>query len=80
VLIDGVLVERVDLRRVDRSPRGTDLPATASSFAGVRPARPGGYVLGRRAYEIFAPYWPKAPEEKQIIAEPQLEHFDRETV
>ena len=30
----------------------------------------GGYVLGRRTYEIFAAYWPNAPEEEQIIAEP----------
>jgi dihydrofolate reductase len=30
----------------------------------------GGFVLGRRTYEIFAAYWPTAPEEEQIIAEP----------
>lgn len=30
----------------------------------------GGYVLGRRTYEIFAAYWPSAPEEEQAIAEP----------
>jgi hypothetical protein len=44
------------------------------------PRRPGGYRLGRRAYEIFAACRPNAPEEEQIIAEPQLENFDRETV
>jgi dihydrofolate reductase len=33
-------------------------------------AEAGGYVLGRRTYEIFAAYWPNAPEEEQIIAEP----------
>ncbi|MDQ3866690.1 MAG: dihydrofolate reductase family protein [Actinomycetota bacterium] len=30
----------------------------------------GGFVLGRRTYEIFASYWPNAPEEEQVIAEP----------
>ena len=30
----------------------------------------GGYLLGRRTYEIFAGYWPDAPEEEQVIAEP----------
>jgi dihydrofolate reductase len=30
----------------------------------------GGYVLGRRTYETFAGYWPNAPEEEQVIAEP----------
>jgi dihydrofolate reductase len=30
----------------------------------------GGYLLGRRTYEIFAAYWPNAPEEEQVIAEP----------
>jgi dihydrofolate reductase len=30
----------------------------------------GGFVLGRRTYEIFAAYWPNAPEEEQVIAEP----------
>jgi hypothetical protein len=40
----------------------------------------GGYVLGRRTYEIFAAYCPNAAEEEQIIGEPQLENFDRETV
>jgi dihydrofolate reductase len=28
-----------------------------------------GFVLGRRTYEIFAAYWPNAPEEEQVIAE-----------
>jgi dihydrofolate reductase len=30
----------------------------------------GGYLLGRRTFEIFAAYWPNAPEEEQVIAEP----------
>ena len=28
----------------------------------------GGFLLGRRTYEIFAAYWPNAPEEEQVIA------------
>jgi len=31
--------------------------------------RAGGFLLGRRTYEIFAAYWPNAPEEEQVIAE-----------
>jgi dihydrofolate reductase len=30
----------------------------------------GGFLLGRRTYEIFAAYWPNAPEEERVIAEP----------
>jgi dihydrofolate reductase len=30
----------------------------------------GSFLLGRRTYEIFAAYWPNAPEEEQVIAEP----------
>lgn len=30
----------------------------------------GGIVLGRRTYEIFAAYWPTAPEEEDAIAGP----------
>ena len=30
----------------------------------------GGFLLGRRTWEIFAAYWPNAPEEEQVIAVP----------
>jgi dihydrofolate reductase len=30
----------------------------------------GGFLLGRRTYEIFAAYWPNAPEEEQSVAVP----------
>ena len=30
----------------------------------------GAFLLGRRTYELFAGYWPNAPEETQVIAEP----------
>ncbi len=30
----------------------------------------GGFLLGRRTYEIFAGYWPNAAEDQQVIAEP----------
>ena len=30
----------------------------------------GGFLLGRRTYEILAGYWPTAPEEEQAVAEP----------
>ena len=30
----------------------------------------GGFLLGRRTYEIFAAYWPNASEEEQVRAEP----------
>lgn len=30
----------------------------------------GGFVLGRRTYDIFASYWPKAGEEERVIADP----------
>ena len=30
----------------------------------------GAFLLGRRTYEIFAAYWPNAPAEEQVIAEP----------
>jgi dihydrofolate reductase len=30
----------------------------------------GGFVFGRRTYEIFAGYWPNAGEEEQAMAQP----------
>jgi dihydrofolate reductase len=37
-------------------------------LAGINEA--GGFLLGRRTYEIFAAYWPNAPDEEQVVAEP----------
>jgi dihydrofolate reductase len=39
----------------------------------------GAFLLGRRTYEIFAAYWPNAPEEEQVIAEP-LNHKPKHVV
>jgi dihydrofolate reductase len=30
----------------------------------------GGFLFGRRTYEIFAAHWPNASEEEQVMAEP----------
>jgi dihydrofolate reductase len=30
----------------------------------------GGFLLGRRTYEILGSYWPTAPEEEQALAQP----------
>jgi dihydrofolate reductase len=32
--------------------------------------RAGGFLLGRRTYEIFVAHWPYASEEEQVLAEP----------
>ena len=33
-------------------------------------AEAGGFLFGRRTYETFAAYWPNAPDEEQILAQP----------
>jgi dihydrofolate reductase len=33
-------------------------------------ANVGGYLLGRRTYEILGAYWPTAPEEEQGVGQP----------
>jgi dihydrofolate reductase len=33
-------------------------------------AEAGGFLLGRRTYNIFAAHWPNASEEEQVVAEP----------
>jgi dihydrofolate reductase len=33
-------------------------------------AEAGGFLLGRKTYEIFAGYWPTAPEEEAAVADP----------
>ena len=45
-----------------------DEPSMASVLGAINEA--GGYLLGRRTYEIFAAHWPTAPEEQQALAEP----------
>jgi len=30
----------------------------------------GGFLFGRHTFEIFAGYWPNAPEEEQVLAQP----------
>ena len=45
-----------------------DEPAMTSVLGAINEA--GAYLLGRRTYDIFASYWPNAPEEEQVIAEP----------
>ena len=30
----------------------------------------GAFVLGRRTWEIFAGYWPNAPEEERVVGDP----------
>ena len=42
--------------------------ARSRVLAGIVEA--GGFLLGRRTFEIFAAYWPNASDEEQVIAEP----------
>lgn len=30
----------------------------------------GGYLVGRRTYDVFAAHWPGAPAEEQVLAQP----------
>ena len=48
--------------------RYMDEAAQRSALEAITQA--GGFLLGRRTYEIFAAYWPNASEEEQVIAEP----------
>jgi dihydrofolate reductase len=48
--------------------RYMDEPAQKRALDAIVDA--GAFVLGRRTYEIFAAYWPNAPEEELVIAEP----------
>jgi dihydrofolate reductase len=49
---------------------GWHTPYGEGSAMGKLISEAGGYLLGRRTYEIFAGYWPTAPEDVQVIAEP----------
>ena len=46
---------------------GTDTPG---AWAVGNIVEAGGFLLGRRTWELFAAYWPNAPEETRAIAEP----------
>ena len=43
---------------------------TPGSWAVDNIVEAGGFLLGRRTWEIFAAYWPHAPEETRAISEP----------
>jgi dihydrofolate reductase len=42
----------------------------AMKWASESVAGAGGYLLGRRTYEVFAAHWPNASEEEQALAAP----------
>jgi dihydrofolate reductase len=42
----------------------------AMKWAAGNVTEAGGYLLGRRTYEVFAAHWPNASEEEQVLAEP----------
>ena len=42
----------------------------AMKWASESVAAAGGYLLGRRTYEVFAAHWPNASEEEQALAGP----------
>jgi dihydrofolate reductase len=49
---------------------GWHMPYGEGSRMGELIGEAGGFLLGRRTYEIFAGYWPSAPEELHEIADP----------
>jgi dihydrofolate reductase len=49
-------------------PAYLDEPSMKWTLGNVSAA--GGYLLGRRTYEVFAAHWPKAGEEEQALAQP----------
>lgn len=46
------------------------LDETAMSWISANVTEAGGYVLGRRTYETFAAYWPKAADAPRTLSEP----------
>jgi dihydrofolate reductase len=49
---------------------GWHMPYGARSGIAKLIGEAGGFLLGRRTYEIFAGYWPNAPEDVQELAAP----------
>jgi dihydrofolate reductase len=49
---------------------GWHMPYGEGSRMGELIDEAGGFLLGRRTYEIFAGYWPSAPADVREIAEP----------
>ena len=49
---------------------GWHMRSAAGSHMAELIGEAGGFLLGRRTYEIFAGYWPNAPEDTQEIKEP----------
>jgi dihydrofolate reductase len=43
---------------------------TSQSWVVTQLTEAGGFLLGRRTYEILAGYWPHASEEEQVVAQP----------
>jgi dihydrofolate reductase len=42
----------------------------AMKWAAGNVTEAGGFLLGRRTYEVFAAHWPNASEQEQVLAEP----------
>ena len=55
---------RLRARRL--APRATSTTSMKWMVDNVTGA--GGYLLGRRTYEVFAAHWPNASEEEQVLA------------